>query len=482
MINPARVVRMRPREEQAATDPVRSAGRAQPACHGPGGAIPARNLHHARDSGRAPALMIDRMTMGSIPAKHHTALPIEGGGGAHAKTGPIAYEHCFTRKGFDAAYSILYHRHSPARESVTTASGRAWRTENPAPLHPLRRAHFDGNAAPVGGDWVQSRVPMLTNRDVHISVARPDTDDGVFFANGDGDEMLFFFRGGATLETPFGVQEIAELDYVWIPRACPYRLTFDGHEAPANGRYVLIMEAPDGFAVPKQFRNPSGQLTMDAPYTHRDFGRPRALVDPKHDAQQSTGPWTIVTKRDGVLTERHLDTHPCDIIGWDGAVYPVTFPILKYQPKTGKTHLPPTIHITFATKGAVLCSFVPRKVDYGDGAIPCPYPHSSVDCDEFLFYVRGHFTSRKGVGPGSISLHPSGLPHAPQPGAYERSIGTTETDELAVMVDTFAPLRPTSFALDLEDQGYMASWSPERFDEAAAKSGRNGDPEDAISQ
>ncbi|MBW3584062.1 MAG: homogentisate 1,2-dioxygenase [Euryarchaeota archaeon] len=415
--------------------------------------------------------MIDRMIRGEVPTHHHQALEIDGEGGARHKKRRIAYEHCFTRKGFDGAYSILYQRHSPAREFLTEPSPLSWRKAEAEPLVPLRRAHFLSGQVPPAKGWVESRTPLLVNNDIVISVARPMVSDDIFFVNADGDELLFFYSGSATLETPFGIQEVRELEYLWIPKGCPYRLTFTGMEPKGGGpHHILIMESRDGFSVPKQFRNPSGQLTMDAPYTHRDFGRPDRLVDTAHDPQGSTGPWRVTVKKDDTLTDRVHDKHPCDVIGWDGYVYPVTFPILEYKPKTGKWHLPPTIHITFAATNAVVCSFVPRKIDYGPDSIPCPYPHSSVDCDEFLFYVRGHFTSRKGVGPGSISLHPMGMPHAPQPGSYEASIGNTETDELAVMIDTFAPLRPTKWALECEDPRYMESWDPGRFDAAAGES------------
>lgn len=429
--------------------------------------------------------MIDRMTLGRVPEKPHTVLRLRDGEGIEWNGDRIAYEHCFTRGGFDDAYSIFYHRHSPASEHPSRPADVAWRVPEAEALHPLRRAHFLSGDVPSGGDWLASRVPLLVNRDLTISVARPDRDAPYFVANGDGDEMLFFFKGGAVLETPFGVQEVAELDYLWIPRALPYRLTFQGKGPGKGPHHVLVAEAKNGWQVPRQFRNPSGQLTFDAPYSHRDFGRPERLVDVRADAQGTArGPWSVLTKRDEAITERRLEHHPCEVVGWDGVAYPVSFPILRYQPKTGKVHLPPTIHVTWSTRGAVLCSFVPRKVDYGPDAVPCPYPHSSVDCDEFLFYVRGHFTSRKGVGPGSVSLHPAGLPHAPQPGSYQASIGATETDELAVMIDTFAPMRPTRWALAVEDAGYMASWSPERFAAAdgAPSRGRGAQAPTIVSQ
>lgn len=421
--------------------------------------------------------MIDRMTLGKVPAKHHTILRLDDGrGGAPHEGGRIAYEHCFTRQGFEDAYSILYHRHSPAREGPTKPSSLRWRLAEAMPERPLHRAHLRSAESPVGGTWMESRTPLLVNPDMELSVARPDRDAEYFSANSDGDELLFFFRGGATLETPFGVQEVSEYDYLWIPKACPYRLRF-ANRPPKDGgaHHIIVMEGKGNFHVPKQFRNPAGQLTFDAPYSHRDFGRPDRLVTVDGSEE---GPWTIVVKRHGVLTERTLDTHPCDVVGWDGYVYPITFPILNYQPKTGKVHLPPTIHVTFGGRDAVVCSFVPRKVDYGKDAIPCPYPHSSVDCDEFLFYIEGHFTSRKGVGPGSISMHPAGMPHAPQPGAYESSIGSVAADELALMVDTFKPLSFTPYALEVEDPEYMASWSPDKFDAAERSAPARGDDSD----
>ncbi|MGZ3443457.1 MAG: homogentisate 1,2-dioxygenase, partial [Polyangia bacterium] len=195
-----------------------------------------------------------------------------------------------------------------------------------------------------------------------------------------------------------------------------------------------------------------GQLRMDAPYSHRDFKVP-AFVGPSDE-----GIRTVVVKRGGAFSGFEWTASPLDVVGWDGTVYPWAFPILNFQPRVSSVHLPPTWHGTFATRGALVCSFVPRPVDFGPDAIPCPYPHASVDCDEFLFYARGNFTSRKGVGSGSVSHHPAGIPHGPHPGAYEGSIGSKATDELAVMLDTYAPLSPTAAALGVEDAAYHDSF------------------------
>ena len=191
---------------------------------------------------------------------------------------------------------------------------------------------------------------------------------------------------------------------------------------------------------------------MDAPYCHRDFRAPE-FVGPMDEGIQE-----LVVKRGGRFHGFTVDNSLLDVVGWDGAVWPFAFAISDFQPRAGLVHLPPTWHGTFACRGGLICSFVPRVVDFHEESIPCPYPHSSVDVDEFLYYVEGNFTSRKGVGPGSISHHPAGIPHGPHPGAYEASIGHPRTNELAVMLDVFQPLEPTAAALAVEDADYHASF------------------------
>jgi len=218
---------------------------------------------------------------------------------------------------------------------------------------------------------------------------------------------------------------------------------------------LLTIECRSPLRIPKQYRAPDGQLTMYAPYTHHDFVEPEW---PQGGPASLGAPRRLVVQSAGRLTAFEIAHDPFDVVGWDGQAWPFAFPIKAFQPKTGAIHLPPTIHTTFAGPGYVVCSFVPRVVDYAEGAIPCPYPHSSPDCDEILFYVEGNFTSRRGIGPTSITLHPRGLPHGPHPGTYEASIGSVRTDELAVMIDTFKPLWPTGHALELEERGYNQSW------------------------
>jgi len=387
--------------------------------------------------------VIDRWTQGILPEKPHTVF-------RDPDTGALLFEECFTRLGFDGPYSILYHRHAPTDELTCEPSERGFRLDpREERREPLLRRLFDSGAVPEGATMLDARTPLLHNADVVVSVARPRGSDDVFFVNGDGDDLVFVERGSGSLQSPFGRLPFRPHDYVLVPKGTPHRFLFDG----ADNRLFGI-ECRRGFHVPEQFRNASGQLKMDAAYSHRDFVRP--VMEDRAIAEAA--PREIHAKRLDRWTKRTLPASPLDVVGWDGYAYPVAFAISKFQPKTGMIHLPPTIHITFAAGGAVICSFVPRMTDTHEQAVPCPYPHSSVDCDEVIFYVDGNFTSRRGVGNGSISLHPAGVNHGPHPGAYEASIGSKATRELAVMIDTFLPLERTRAADAIERGDYHDSW------------------------
>lgn len=388
--------------------------------------------------------MIDRWTQGIIPEKPHTVF-------RDPDSGAILYEECFTRMGFDGPYSILYHRRPPTQELQTESTERGFRLRPADPADPpaLRRRLFDSGQVAAGGSMIDARTPLLFNSDVVISVSRPSESDTAFFVNGDGDDVFFVEAGSGRVESVFGVLPFQSHDYLVVPKGCLHRFLFDG-----SINRLFGIECRRGFHVPAQFRNEAGQLKMDAAYTHRDFVHP-TLPD---RAAADAAPAEIFCKKTDRWTHRILGASPLDVVGWDGYVYPVAFPISKFQPKTGLIHLPPTIHITFATGGAVICSFVPRMTDTHPNAIPCPYPHSSVDCDEVIFYVEGNFTSRRGVAPGAISFHPAGVPHGPHPGAYEASIGGKSTKELAVMIDTLSPLRATMEGLAVESPDYHESW------------------------
>lgn len=384
--------------------------------------------------------MLDRIVRGEVPDKHHIAF--------RDAEGRMRHEECLTRQGFDGAYTILYHTERPHTHRPKPLPHGAPAPEAVLP-RPLRKRHYrTGEILAAGGPPVDARVPLVFNDDIVASVCKPTVPDPVYFANGDGDDLYFVLEGAGTLRTVLGDLRFGPNDYVCVPRGVLHRFIPD----EAVPQYWLQLECRGGMGLLSQWRNESGQLRMDAPYCHRDF------VRPTFEGPRDEGLREILVKRNHGFHGFTVDHPPLDVVGWDGAVYPFVFPIMNFQPRAGLVHLPPTWHGTFSARGALVCSFVPRVLDFHPEAVPCPYPHSSVDCDEIIFYARGNFTSRRGVGPGSISHHPAGVPHGPHPGAYENSVGATRTDELAVMVDTFKPLEATRFAVDVEDAGYMESF------------------------
>ena len=382
--------------------------------------------------------MLDRITAGEVPSKHHLAL--------RGRDGALRHEQAFTRAGFEGAYTLSYHLGRPhATRAVEARHG--WAPPSPAGPRRLARRHYRAGGLAAVGPAVDARTPLLWSEDLSVGLVTPTEADPVYFQNGDADELFFVFEGGGMLRTVLGDLRFGVDDYVLLPRGLLHRFIPD----PGPQRWLWL--EVQHLRVPAQWRNEAGQLRMDAPYCHRDFRR--VAWEPPRDE----GLREIVVKKGGAFHGLRLEHSPLDVVGWDGAVYPVAFPILAFQPRAGLVHLPPTWHGTFAARGALVCSFVPRVVDFHPEAIPCPYPHASVDVDELLFYVRGQFTSRRGVGPGSISHHPAGVLHGPHPGAYEGSIGARTTDELAVMLDCERPLQASAAALGIEDGAYDDSFA-----------------------
>ncbi len=383
--------------------------------------------------------MLDRMQVGDVAKKHHIQLRGEGG--------ELRFEECFTRDGFDGPYTILYHQRRPHVHRLAPAK-HGWAAPVAAPERALAKRHYKTFelAGGMGGAQIDARVPLMFNTDLIAGVAFPTAPDPVYIADGDADQLVYIHRGGGTLRTLLGDVEFTQGDYVFVPRGLLHRFI------PTGDQYWFWFSLPGGIHVPKQWRNDVGQLRMDAPYSHRDFKRPTFTGPLDENIRE------LVVRRAGTWHGFSMETSPLDVVGWDGAVYPWAFPILNFQPRVSSIHLPPTWHGTFAARGLLICSFVPRLVDFHPEAIPCPYPHSNTHCDEILFYADGNFTSRKGVKAGSISHHPMGVPHGPHPGSYEKSIGSTRTDEIAVMVDTFLPLAPTAAALNIEDPDYQDSF------------------------
>ena len=377
--------------------------------------------------------------LGDVPRKRHVQF---------RDNGLLLTEEVFGLEGFSGNESILYHLQSPCRVRELGPFEPIERDEWVPEAHAHR--HLRTWDIPHEGDEIGGRRLLMWNQDVEISLCRPAQTMEGFYRNGEGDEVVFVHEGQGTLETIFGDVAYKEGDYVVIPRGTTYRF------APEGEQRHLVFESPGLIEIPRRYRNDYGQLLEHAPYYHRDIHPPTKL-----NTHREKGDFVVkVRVRDGYQTYV-LDYHPFDVVGWDGYVYPWTFSIHDFEPITGRIHMPPPSHQTFDGHNFVICSFCPRKLDFDPLAIPIPYHHSNVNSEEMIYYVSGNFSSRKAVDVGSVTLHPSGIPHGPHPGLAEKSIGLTETHELAVMCDTFHPLRLTTFARGLDDGTYAYSWYEE---------------------
>lgn len=378
--------------------------------------------------------------LGEIPHKRHTQF--------RKPDGSLYSEQLFSTEGFSNDYSLLYHINPPTQ---------IIKTEKPVDAAPqiaeekmLSHRSFEGFKIKPAKDFLESRVPVLINNDVHIVLAAPkESLTDYFYKNADADEMLFVHEGSGILKTMYGEITFGYGDYLVIPRGTIYQIHFNEE----NNR-LFIVESFSPIRFPKKYLSKYGQLLEHSPYCERDIRAPQNLVT--HDEK---GDFKVRTKKKGVLYNIHYASHPFDVVGWDGCCYPFAFSIHDFEPITGRVHQPPPVHQTFEANNFVVCSFVPRLFDYHPQSIPAPYNHSNIDSDELLYYVDGDFMSRKNVTRGMITLHPAGIPHGPHPGAVEKSIGAKETKELAVMVDTFHPLMLTKQALEIENGDYVMSWA-----------------------
>lgn len=378
--------------------------------------------------------------LGEIPHKRHTVFKKPDGSGMY-------YEQLFGTEGFSGMSSLLYHVHRPTQ--IKHIGNSIDLTPTIAIDKNITSRMLRGFEVPPKKDFLESRVPVLVNNDLNIVLAAPqESMRSYFYKNADADEMLFVHKGTGTLRTMLGNLRFEYGDYLVVPRGMIYQIEFDG---PDNRLFIVESFSP--IETPKRYRNNYGQLLEHSPFCERDLRRPANLET--HDEK---GDFVIKIRKENILHEVTYATHPFDVVGWDGFNYPYAFSIHDFEPITGRVHQPPPVHQTFEGHNFVVCSFCPRLYDYHPEAIPAPYNHSNIDSDEVLYYVDGDFMSRNHVDKGYISLHPGGIPHGPHPGAMERSIGQKETLELAVMVDTFKPLKLTQQALDINDESYWLSW------------------------
>ncbi len=377
--------------------------------------------------------------LGSIPHKRHTVFEKETGG--------LYYEQLFGTEGFHGVASLLYHTQRPTQ--VKSIS-------EPKDITPIAAVGKNISSRMMRGfdvkptdDFLESRVIVMFNNDLNIAVAAPKKSlTEYFYKNADADEMIFIHKGSGKLRTLVGNIDFSYGDYLIIPRGMIYQIQFDSED---NRHFIVESFSP--ILTPRNYRNNFGQLLEHSPFCERDLRAPHEL-----ETHDENGDFLIKIKKENVLHDVVYASHPFDVVGWDGYNFPYAFSIHDFEPITGRVHQPPPVHQTFEAHNFVICSFCPRLYDYHPKSIPAPYNHSNIDSDEVLYYVDGDFMSRNHVEKGYMSLHPGGIPHGPHPGAMERSIGQKVTEELAVMVDTFKPLKLTQAALDMQDEEYVTSW------------------------
>ncbi|MFL2593508.1 MAG: homogentisate 1,2-dioxygenase [Flavobacteriaceae bacterium] len=377
--------------------------------------------------------------LGDIPSKRHTVFK--------NKNGRFYYEELFGTIGFDGMSSLMYHTQRPTqvKEILNTYSI----SPKAAIENNLKSMMLVGFNIEKESDFLKSRKVILFNNNCQISLASPTKSlKEYFYKNTDSDEVIFIHKGSGKLRTFLGNIDFKYGDYLVIPRGVIYQIDFNEE----NNR-LFIVESKSPVYTPKRYRNWFGQHLESSPYCERDLHPPTEL-----ETFDEVGDFLLKIKKDDSIHECVYAAHPFSIVGWDGYNYPYKFSIHDFEPITGRIHQPPPVHQTFETSNFVICSFVPRLYDYHPNAIPAPYNHSNIDSDEVIYYVDGDFMSRKNVDEGYISLHPAGIPHGPHPGLMEKSIGKKETKELAVMVDTFQPLKVTDYAVKIDDGEYYQSW------------------------
>lgn len=377
--------------------------------------------------------------VGKIPHKRHTTFK--------KADGSLHYEQLFGTIGFDGMSSLMYHLQRPTKvKEILGSKDVRPKIEVEKNMKSRRLIGFDVKAE---DDFLDSRKPIMTNNDVTISLGAPKKSlRDYFYKNTDADEVIFIHKGSGKLRTFLGNIDFKYGDYLVIPRGMIYQIDFDSED----NRH-LIVESYSPIYTPKRYRNHFGQLLEHSPFCERDIRPPSDLET--HDEE---GDFLMKIKKEGILYDYVYASHPFDVVGWDGYNYPYAFSIHDFEPITGRVHQPPPVHQTFEAAGFVICSFCPRLYDYHPEAIPAPYNHSNIDSDEVLYYVDGDFMSRNDIEQGQITLHQGGIPHGPHPGAYERSVGQKETEELAVMIDTFKPLKLTDEAMKIDDGKYYLSW------------------------
>ncbi len=377
--------------------------------------------------------MVFYVKQGKMPATRHT----------YENKGKLLREELLGEESFEGSYSLLYHRNEPTRiKSIREV-------EKKVPRFEFQKIHKLIDTAKVerGGNYINGRVPIVGNDNLIISVSKPSSETDLFFRHGVRDQLIFVHKGGGKFICTQGVIDFGTGDYILVPKGTLYKLQ------NLRNSVLLMVESRDSISIPQRYLNKYGQIKEGVPYYSRDI-RPPILKSAKY----GKGNYEVYVDFDDKYVVETREDHPFDLEGWDGYLYPFAINISQMMPIVGKVHQPPPVHETFSTKSFMVGTFLPRKFDFHEKAVPISYYHSNVDTDEFLYYASGNFMSRKGISEGSITLHVRGMVHGPQPGSIERSIGKESTDETAVMVESYDRLGMSQEAKNLENKNYMMTW------------------------
>ncbi len=378
-------------------------------------------------------------SLGKIPHKRHTVF--------RKPDGDLYAEQLVSTEGFSDNYSLSYHCYPPT--NVKRIGEPFSVAPEPGIENNMQHRSFTGFNIKPEKDYLKSRKIVLYNNDTYISLAAPEESmKDYFYKNSQADEYVFIHEGEGVLKTTYGQISFEYGDQIVIPRGTIYQIEFKTKQ-----NRLFIVEAFSPIRFPKKYLSEYGQLMEHSPLYERDMKKPAKLET--HDEK---GEFLVYIRKNDMMYPYYMASHPFDVIGWDGYHYPYAISIHDFEPITGRIHQPPPVHQIFEARNFVICNFVPRLFDYHPESIPAPYNHSNVDSDEVLYYVEGNFMSRKHVTRGQITLHPIGIPHGPHPGMVEKSLGVKETKELAVMVDTFRPLKMSKYAMQIEDPNYYKTW------------------------
>ena len=377
--------------------------------------------------------------LGKIPPKRHIQF--------RKKDGSLYYEELFGNEGFSSDSSLIYHIHPPTQ--VREVKGFKDVAPKAAVHENITSRKIKANKITSSSAYNEGKVPLLFNNDLAIGVSNPKgSSKDIYYKNASFDELIFINKGNGLLKTFLGNISFCDGDYLIIPRGIIYQIEFESKK-----NKTLYIESNSPISFPKRYLSKKGQFLEGAPLSERDLKLPSDLI-----YNDEKGRFKLHINKNHKIHEVIYASHPFDVVGWDGYCYPFAVSIHNFEPITGKIHQPPPVHQIFEGNNFVVCSFCPRLFDYHPQSIPAPYNHSNIDSDEVLYYVEGDFMSRDSIECGDITLHPSGIPHGPHPGTVEKSIGELKTDELAVMVDPFNPLKITQEALRVEDENYFKSW------------------------